>query len=1168
MKAASRQSIIILGLCFSVVGFSGLTTSCSDDASIQPAPRKVVSTISKANSIPEPVDNGSNSGSNTPEEEEPKTSADVLPKDPGPVINADGVLTPPVVPAASTDSPGSNPAPVPPPQNLPGSNAASDANDGPQAPPDDPRQNPPPTTTNTAPRFVSPPQNFGQRQGEGAESASFSIDDDAEITCAAVSFTNSAPNVATNVVITGQGQDCTISATPGEVGTSNLQLALRDAAGLTANASFAFTVEAANAPVNSAPTIATMNPVQMEEGNPQSINVTVNDDSASRACAGNLSATTQDTILVSSFTISGNYPNCTVTPVLQNDQFGKVNVTLIASDGVERSAAQTFELTVTNVDDKPEIVAVQARDLNIQENERKLIVLNVQDKGENDLGAKCIDVLNIKSNTPAIVPDRKFEQLPATSAEGEGFQVSGTVPTCHIQVGPKIGVPHFKTPSAVANAAGQLHANYSFDVSVRDNGGALSDVRNFSGRVVGKDDPVNIMWNVKETPKIKEDEQDPNKRKVVIKLWDRDVDYKCTQLSIAEKQAPQRELILKSINLINGGQVESVGPEKLEKLCSFDIAPKPGKFGTLNLAVSLKQVASDKTAIATKELGLIIESKNDNPVVTSSMDLKTLTFGSGSTAQFEVDIHDQEDTGKDKLTCEKSVKVISSQNNLITAQVSEGSSESKCRIVLTGKSAGESGITVTVKDKDGGTGTLKFAAKAASTPTMVKVPAGDDEEIVPGETKRLKFALSGSKCASLALPPQKFNPEKDKSKWKWSGSGSECEIKMAIPKDQKTEKVTFGVGKGAPSVQVSLNVLANVLPTISLVDDKYKSGKMRVVANSSYQVGLEIADENDLSCSEKSLKVAAPGNVFAKPSFKQLGGNQPAIDAKNPKALRSMSCLVTFAAQGAPAFANNQEVVLQVRDAREGLSKELKIPVEVFKDEPMKLAAHGGSKDKDNKTFWVAKNKEDYIDVAVEVTDDNYRKSFDCTSLEMYRAVEGKNAVKVGTQSLTFRSAKVLSKDGDRVFKTICTFGLKVSQSDKFFFADPDTKSEAHFRVDMSIAIAQQQLKCHANNTTPKVAPAIACKKSSNSAQSCNLSFPLPIADYGLTKEACKNMSASGHDQLVESKFSSDCKLSAKLNLNKPQAKGDIEVVLTRPKSSADPECKIYVKIPFTRASK
>ncbi len=266
-------------------------------------------------------------------------------------------------------------------------------------------------------------------------SFSFTVTDiDSVLLCSTLNLSIASSNTAVlpvaNVVFSGTAPNCTatLSPAPNANGNTNITLTLMDngTPNLQDTEIFALSVSA----VNDAPVISAITNQTTLEDTAIAVNFTVSDIDSTLTCATSLTASSSNAIIVpaASIVFSGTAPNCiaTVTPAL--NQNGAVNLTLRVSDGA-LFQDQTFQLTVTPVNDAPVISAIA--DETINEDGSIVINFTITDV---DSSLVCATSLSRTSSNAALLPVANIV-------------FGGTAPNCTVTL----------TPSA--NASGLSNIN-------------------------------------------------------------------------------------------------------------------------------------------------------------------------------------------------------------------------------------------------------------------------------------------------------------------------------------------------------------------------------------------------------------------------------------------------------------------------------------------------------------------------------------------------------------------------------------------------------------------------------------------------------------------------------------------------------------------------------------
>ncbi|KPA09533.1 hypothetical protein MHK_010264, partial [Candidatus Magnetomorum sp. HK-1] len=202
--------------------------------------------------------------------------------------------------------------------------------------------------------------------------------------------------------------DFTVLGSPGETSDITLSTAIFNNLAAT-KSDGTFTV----AP-NSAPTITGVTPQTRDEDTPISFSITLSDNE-SNPCDLSLTFTSSDETLVSvnsiSYTcLSGDY-FLSITP--STNQAGNVTLTITATDDSNLASVEFFELTITAVNDAPEITLIsdQTTDEDTAISSISLTVTDLED-------ASCSIALTFGSSNIVLMP---VENISYTCSSNEFF---------------------------------------------------------------------------------------------------------------------------------------------------------------------------------------------------------------------------------------------------------------------------------------------------------------------------------------------------------------------------------------------------------------------------------------------------------------------------------------------------------------------------------------------------------------------------------------------------------------------------------------------------------------------------------------------------------------------------------------------------------------------------
>ncbi len=254
------------------------------------------------------------------------------------------------------------------------------------------------------------------------QTVNFTINDvDSVLTCSgnvSGSSSNTAIVATSGMAVSGNYPNCLVTLTPvsGASGAVTLTLTVSDGS-LSSTSAFSFYVSA----VNAAPTISALSNTSMSEDGSQTLNFTVTDPDSTISCsAAYLSATSTSTALLDpgSVVFGGTSPNCTATLSPSLNAFGTTTMTIVASDGVDSRASNSFVLTVNAVNDTPTISSVPTQ--NMAPNQSTTVNFTLSDV---DSSLDCVSSMSATSSNAALV-------------DVSGIVFGGTFPNCSATITP------------------------------------------------------------------------------------------------------------------------------------------------------------------------------------------------------------------------------------------------------------------------------------------------------------------------------------------------------------------------------------------------------------------------------------------------------------------------------------------------------------------------------------------------------------------------------------------------------------------------------------------------------------------------------------------------------------------------------------------------------------
>ena len=477
----------------------------------------------------------------------------------------------------------------------------------------------------------------------------FTINDiDSVLTCAgSVAAATSDPTIVTvpNVIFSGIAPNCTATITPlaDANGLLNLTFTVSDGGAPVQSASqtFALTVT----PLNDPPVMPAIAAQTGSEDGFFTVNFTVTDVDNALNCGTSITATTSDPtiITVPNIVFGGVIPNCTATVTSEADANGLLNLTFTANDGSGGTASQTFNVTITPVNDAPVLSVIGAQ--STPENSFLTVNFTVTDI---DSLVSCSNVnFSATSSNPALMPVA-------------AIVFGGAVPNCTVTF----------TPAPNTFGASNIV------ITVDDNGiPNLQDTEAFVLTVTPFNDPP-IMSAIGAQTTLEDNS-------VAVNFTINDVDnvLDCTTSLSATTSDP-------TIVTVPGVLFSGVAPN-----CTATITPVGNATGVVNLTFI---VADTGIPIKTdsQTFALTVTPDNDPPVI-SAIGAQSTVEDTQITVNFTINDVDN------AVTCAGSVSAATSDASIVTVpSIAFGGTAPNCTATFTPQlnANGLLNLTFTVTD--------------------------------------------------------------------------------------------------------------------------------------------------------------------------------------------------------------------------------------------------------------------------------------------------------------------------------------------------------------------------------------------------------------------------------------------------------------------------------------
>jgi hypothetical protein len=544
---------------------------------------------------------------------------------------------------------------------------------------------------------------------------------DVTVTCSSTSVTLVSSNELnlseTNtpeaeVLLTGGvGRDLTITISPiaGQSGTTTISLTVTDATGLSNVVSFELTVNA----VPDAPTISSLSDDTINEDGSQSYTFTVSD-----ADGGDLTVTCSSSALtlVSSYslnlsetetsevnliTVSGIGRDLTLTITPEADQSGTTTISLTVTDASGLSNVVSFELTVSPLEDAPQISSIQ--DETLDEDETQSYTFTVSDADGGDLTVTCSSsALTLVSTSGLNLSETNSEETELSIQASESRELTLTIEPLSDQYGTT-------TITLTVTDASGLSSVTTFDITVLSVNDAptISTINNISTK---EESPI--------TP---------------TTFTVADVDGDTLSITVTSSNNILVPSDSASITLSNAsiesGYTLSTAPGTI----TLTILPALNQSGIAEITVTV----SDGVALAITSFTLTVENQNDAPMISTIEDQTTNEDTTISSIAFAVTDVDQGDLKISATTSDPSMvaignisftstKTIVSSNNQYTVTLDPNITANVfMTITPTSNVDGSSTITVTVHDgNESDTSSFVLTINAMNDAPTITLPPG------------------------------------------------------------------------------------------------------------------------------------------------------------------------------------------------------------------------------------------------------------------------------------------------------------------------------------------------------------------------------------------------------------------------------------------------------------
>jgi len=634
----------------------------------------------------------------------------------------------------------------------------------------------------------------------------FTIDDlDSGITCAgsvtAVSSNQLLISNA-NIIIAGATPNCTVTVTP-EIdaagGPVNITLTLTDSGNplpaLTATEVFAVTIT----PVNDVPTISAIANTTTNENTPTAaIAFTIDDVESAVTCASSVVASSSDASRVASagIVIAGTAPNCTVTltPVT-NASGGPVDITLSLTDSgfplPALTATTTFQLTITSVNNAPDISAIANQSVN----EDASVIVNFT-IGDVDSVVNCSGASLSATSSDMVL-------LPVAS-----IVFGGAFPNCTATI----------TPDPNQNGTSNL------SITVTD--GTLTDVSNFSLTVSPVNDAPTISNVADQTIN-----EDSATAALAFTIDDTDSTVSCATSVTASSS---NTTVIPAANVVIAGTAPN---------CTVTVTPDANQSGgPIQISLILTDAgtpAPNLTALET--FTVTVTGLNDAPTISTVADQTTNEDTPTAALAFTIDDVDS------MVACATSVTVSSSNTTLVpSANIVVAGTAPNCTVTVT-PAADENGgpVQVTLTLTDAGSPAPNLTAQSIfnvtvtavnDAPTILAIgPQNTNEDTTLPVTFTISDIDSVLDCTTSMTASSSNTTLVPLANIAFSGALPNCTVTIAPAADENgTADLTLTVSDGsltdADTFTLTVNAV-NDAPIISAIGPQSVNEDNNLVVN-------------------------------------------------------------------------------------------------------------------------------------------------------------------------------------------------------------------------------------------------------------------------------------------------------------------------------------------------
>ena len=404
---------------------------------------------------------------------------------------------------------------------------------------------------------------------------SFTIQDtDDVLACSGVYLSATSSNGTLlpvgNIVFSGSLPTCTATLTPDVNlnGTSNIVITVTDGTS-SATSNFTLTVNA----VNDTPVISAIVAQSTVEDTSVPVAFTISDVDSTVTCAGSVVGTSSNQAIIAdaNILVTGTGGNCTATILPVSNTTGVANITLTLTDAgtplPALTAAQTFALTVTAVNDAPTISSIA--DFTMSEDTSSSVIPFTI--GDVDSAVTCASIVATSSNT-SILPHGNIT-------------IGGAFPACTVMVTP---------------LANQYGGPITVTLALTDNGTPMPALTAFEQFDV-------TVTNVNDVPVISAiaDQFTSEETAVVVNFNISDVDNVLTCTSLNVSVASSNSALIPPANVVLSGSLPT---------CTATITPALNQSGTTTLAFTVNDNGTPNLQ-AVETFDVTVSAVNDAPVI-------------------------------------------------------------------------------------------------------------------------------------------------------------------------------------------------------------------------------------------------------------------------------------------------------------------------------------------------------------------------------------------------------------------------------------------------------------------------------------------------------------------------------------------------------------------------